>query len=145
MDEKGFLEVIDALIAILIIFSVFLLFNNLITIPQADISKNSYEFKQASDVMEQLSSKINVSDKSFLGDISGILKENKDSKSSIHKVGGMVKKRLHILGIDKNYYFSESNHLDNVEIASNGDFKHAQNYTVASRSFGDYCYTLYLF
>ena len=81
-DNKGFFEIFDGLIAVILIFTVFLLFNLVITVPSDSVSTTAYEFKQSQDIMEQLASKTNITDSSFLDEITNILKDGKDSKNS---------------------------------------------------------------
>jgi hypothetical protein len=42
----------------------------------------------------------------------------------------------------KNYRFTENDVLDGEVLASSGDYKKADNVDVASRTYGDYSYSL---
>ena len=91
--------------------------------------------------MELLSGKVDFTDQTFLGEISNILKENKNSKQSIREVSKISKDKLDSYNLD-NYQFSENNVLKGEVLASSGDYKKAQNVSVATRNYGDYSFTL---
>lgn len=142
-DNKGFFEIIDGFIAIVLIFTVFLLFNLVITVPDNSVSATTYEFKQSQDVMEQLASKTNISDYSFLDEITDVLKDGRNSKNSVRKVSLLCEKKFKNLGLTTGYYFTEMNHLNGNKIIASGNIKQANNITVATRHCGNYCYVLY--
>lgn len=141
-DNKGFFEIFDGLIAVILIFTGFLLFNLVITVPSDSVSTTAYEFKQSQDIMEQLASKTNITDFSFLDEITNILKDGKDSKNSIRKVSALCEKKFKNLGLTTDYYFTEMNHLNGDKIIASGNIKTADNITTAMRHCGDYCYVL---
>ena len=85
--------------------------------------------------------KINFNDNTFLGEISNILKEGKNSKQSIREVSEISKDKLDSYKL-KNYMLTENNVLKGEVLASKGDYKKADNVDVATRSCGDYSYTL---
>lgn len=142
-DKRGFLEIFDGLMAIVLLFTVFLLFNLVVTIPDSSVSTTTYESKQSQDIMEQLSSKTNITDSSFLDDITEVLKDGGNSKNSIRKVSALCEKKFKSLGLTEGYYFTETNHLNGDKIIANGNIKTASNITTATRHCGDYCYVLY--
>lgn len=141
LDEKGSLYIIEAILAIVLLLAVFLIVNTVISIPSPDYSYQTNDFKTSHDIMQTLGGKVDFSDRTFLGEISGILKDGKNSKESIRKVSNISKNKFDNLKI-KNYRFSESNILDDEVLASSGDFSRATNVSVATRTYGDYYYTL---
>lgn len=143
-DSKGFFEIFDGLMAIVLLFTIFLIFNFVLTVPDSSVSSISHEFKESQDVMEQLATKTNIDEDSFLDEITAILKEGKNSKRSVREVSALCKNKFKILGLDRNYYFTETSHLNGDEIISDGNIDSANNITPACRYCGDYCYVLYV-
>ena len=82
LDNKGSFYIIDAILAIFLLLMVFLVVNAAITMPPADYSYESKDIRTAQDTMELLSGKIDFQDQTFLGKISNILEEGKNSKES---------------------------------------------------------------
>ncbi len=143
LDEKGNLYIIDAVLAVILLLIVFLALNTAISIPSPDYSYQTKDIKTAQDIMEILSGKVNVTDRTFLGDISAILSENKNSKEAIRQVSEMSKDKLDLYNL-KNYRFCENNVLGGEVLASSGDYSKASSISQASRAYGDYYYTLYV-
>ena len=141
LDEKGNLFIIEAILAITILLMVVFVVNTVISIPSPDYSYETHDLKSAQDIMEILGGKINFTDRTFLGDISGILKSNKNSKESVEEVSELSKKKFSALNIE-NYRFSETNVLDDKVLASSGDYSNADDVSVAIRTYGGYSYTL---
>ena len=143
-NEKGFISIIDGILAITLLLIVFSLFNFIISSQTLDYSHNFNEFKDSQDVMEILSNKINFEDKSILEKAEFILKSNNNSKSSIKEVSLLVNESFHILIPNSNYLFTENNYLKGEEISYNGDFTMAENVSVAIRQVGNYSFVLYI-
>ena len=143
LDEKGNFYIIDAVLAVILLLIVFLALNTAISIPSPDYSYQTKDIRTAQDIMEILSGKVNVTDRTFIGDISGVLSENKNSKEAIREVSKMCKNKLDSYNLE-NYRFCENNVLDGEVLASSGDYSKAGDVSVASRSYGDYYYTLYV-
>lgn len=141
LDEKGNFFIIDAVLAVILLLAVFMVFNSAISIPDSSYSHEIKESKNAQDIMEILSGKIYHSDRTFIADISEILKENKNSKKSIREVSGLCEDKFESLKI-KNYRFSETNVLKDKVLASSGDYSNAKDVSSATRSYGDYYFTL---
>lgn len=141
LDNKGSFYIMDAILAIFLLLIVFLVVNAAISIPTADYSYESKDIRTAQDVMELLSGKIDFSDQTFLGKISNILEEGKNSKKSIREVSEISKSKLDSYNI-KNYRFSENNVLKGKVLASRGNYEKAGNVNVATRTYGEYSYTL---
>ena len=93
--------------------------------------------------MEILSGKVDFEDRTFLGDITKILIENKNSKESIRQVCEISKNKFKSLNLT-NYRFCETNILDNKVLSSDGDYSNAGNVSVAIRDYGNYSYILFV-
>lgn len=142
-DQSGNLYLADAIIAISILFISMIMLNSLISLPNSTYSDISHNSKTSQDIMEILSGKVYFSDKTFLNEISGILKENANSKESIKEVSQICDDKFKEFKLE-NYRFVESNQLNGEVLASSGDFNGANNVSTATRNFGEYSYTLYL-
>lgn len=143
LDEKGNFYIIDAVLAVILLLIVFLALNTAISIPSPDYSYETKDIRTAQDIMEILSGKVNVTDRTFIGDISSVLSEKKDSKEAILEVSKMSEDKLDSYNLE-NYRFCENNVLDGQVLASSGDYSKAGSVSVASRTYGDYYYTLYV-
>lgn len=143
LDNKGSLYIMDAVLAIFLLLIVFLVVNTAISMPSADYTYESKDIRTAQDVMELMSGKIDFNDRSFLGKISAILEDGKNSKESIRIVSQISKDKLDYYDL-KNYCLKENNVLKGKVLASSGDLNKANNVKVATRTYGDYSYTLYV-
>ncbi len=141
LDNKGSFYIFDAIIAVVLILLVFLVVNATISLPTSDYSYESKDIRTAQDVMELLSGKVDFDDRTFLEEISAILEDGENSKESIGEVSEISKRKLDSYDL-KNYRFTENDVLDGEVLASSGDYKKADNVDVASRTFGDYSYSL---
>lgn len=140
-DEKGYFYIIDAFLAIVILLIAILMVNSIISAPNPSYSSDSHDFKSAQDTMELLSAKVNFTDRVFIEDISNILNENHNSKHSIREVSKLCHEKFEKLGL-KNYQFRENNVLGGKVLASSGAL--GEDVSIASRSYGEYSYTLYI-
>ena len=141
LDEKGYFYIIDAILAVMLLLTVFLIVNTAISIPNPDYSYDSKDIRTAQDTMELLSGKVNFTDRTFLGEISGILNSNDNSKESIREVSKLCRDKLDSYNL-KNYKFTENSVLKGKVLASSGDYSKARDVSVATRNYGDYSYTL---
>jgi hypothetical protein len=141
LDNKGSFYIMDAILAIFLLLTVFLIVNSAISMQTADYSYESRDIRNAQDIMELLSGKIDFTDQTFLGKISDILEEDGNSKESIREVSSICKDKLNSYNL-KNYEFSENNVLNNKVLASSGDYNKADSVDVATRNYGEYSYTL---
>ncbi|SEK24261.1 hypothetical protein SAMN05216439_0656 [Methanobrevibacter gottschalkii] len=141
LDEKGYFYIIDAILAVILVSIVFLVVNTAISIPSPDYSYDSREFRTAQDVMEILSGKVNFTDRTFIGEISKILKDNKNSKESINLVSKICKNKFKSLNLT-NYRFTENKILKEKILDSSGDYSKSNIVSVATRNYDDYSYTL---
>ena len=142
-DEKGSFYLIEAILSITILLMAILVVNTVISIPSPDYSYEGHDLKSAPDVMEILSKKINFTDQTFLGEISTVLKENKNSKKAIRDVSNISQDKYDSFNL-KNYKFCENNKLKGKVLASKGNYNDAKEVSVATRTYGDYSYTLYV-
>lgn len=141
-DNSGSLYIFDAILAVILLLAVILAINSaVISIPPVHYSESVHDFKIAQDVMETLSGKVNSSDRTFLADISIILAENNNSKESVREVSDISKNKFDKLKLT-NYRFAENSVLEGKVLASCGDYNSADNISQASRTYGDYLYTL---
>ena len=140
-DNRGSFYIFDAILAVFLILLAFLVVNSVISIPTEDYSYESKEIRTAQDVMELLSGKVDFDDRTFLEEISSILEDGENSKESIGEASEISKRKLDSYNI-KNYRFTENDVLDGEVLASSGDYKKADNVDVASRTYGDYSYSL---
>ena len=140
-DNRGSFYIFDAILAAFLILLVFLVVNSAISLPTVDYSYESKEIRTAQDIMELLSGKVDFDDKTFLEEISSILEDGENSKESIGEASEISKRKLDSYNI-KNYRFTENDILDGEVLASSGDYKKADNVDVASRTYGDYSYSL---
>ena len=140
-DEKGYFYIIDAFLAIVILLIAISMVNTVISNSNPTYSDDSKDFNLAQDTMEILSRKINLTDRIFIEDISKILEENHNSKRSVKEVSKLCSEKFKKLGI-KNYQFRENNVLGGKVLASSGTI--GEDVSIASRSYGDYSYTLYV-
>ena len=70
LDDKGNLFIIDAVLVVGLLLFAFIVFNQAIFTQDSHYSSEIKDSKNAQDIMESLSGKINFTDKTFLGDIS---------------------------------------------------------------------------
>jgi len=141
LDNKGSFYIIDAILAVILLLIVFLVINATITMPTHDYSYETRDIKKAQDIMELLSGKVDFEDESFISEISAILSEGENSKESIREVSRISKSKLDSYDLE-NYRLVETNVLNNVVLASRGDWDNAENISVATRTYGEYSFTL---
>lgn len=142
-DEKGNLYIIEAILAIAILFVAIFVVNTVISLPSADYSYQSHDLRSAQDIMEALSGKVDFTDQTFLGEISAILKEKKNSKKSVQEVSDICQNRFDGFKLG-NYKFTENSKLKGKVLASKGNYDKAKEVSVATRTYGEYSYTLYV-
>ena len=143
LDNKGSFYIIDGILAILLLLVALLIVNSVFVYPNQEYSYETNDIRNAQDIMELLSGKIDFNDRTFIGDISEILKDGENSKESVVKVSKISKNKLDSYNL-KNYKFCENNILKGEVLASSGNYNNAQNVSVAIRTYGDYSYSLYL-
>ncbi|MBR6927638.1 MAG: hypothetical protein IKH62_01255 [Methanobrevibacter sp.] len=141
LDNKGSFYLIDAILAVVLLLIVFLAINTTVTMPTHEYSYETRDIRTAQDVMELLSGRIDFQDKSFISKISGILKEGENSKESVREVSKISRDRLDSYDLE-NYRLAESNVLNDEVLALKGNYDDAENVSVATRTYGDYSFTL---
>ena len=140
-DNKGSLYIIEAILAITILLMALFVVNTIMSVPSPDYSYESHDLVSAQDTMEILSGKINLDDRTFLEEISDILKENRNSKKSVSEVSDICQSKLDSFNLT-NYKFCENNVLKGKVLAYRGNDNNANEISVATRTYGDYSYTL---
>ena len=140
MDDKGFLSIIDATIAIVLVITVLLIFSSLLSVSLETYSASSRDSKNSQDIMNSIDTKINYTDTSFLEEITRILEENDNSEKSVKTVSKMIESKIHL----NKFVFKETKQLNKV-LFSTGDYTSSDNFTVASRDCGNYSYTLIVY
>lgn len=140
-DNKGSFYIFDAMLAVFLLLVVLLVVNSAISIPTPDYSYESKDIRTAQDIMELLSGKMDFDDRTFLEEISSILEDGGNSKQSIAEVSEISKNKLDSYGL-KNYRFTENDILDGEVLVSSGDNGKSDSVDVATRTYGDYSYTL---
>lgn len=143
VDDKGFLSLIDGLLAIFIIFIAVIAFNIVVDMEIPSLSQDSKDFKTSQDVIELMSMDVDGKDYSILEKISYTLSKSNNNKASQREVGEILDSYF-ATHLDLNYAFVENNQLNGKELSSNGDKFEAENLTVATRNYGNYSYTLYV-
>ncbi len=143
LDEKGSFYLIESILAIAILLMAVFVINTIISIPSPEYSYDSLDIKTSQDIMEILSRKVNFTDKSFIGSISDTLKENRNSKKSVREVSEICQDKFDTFNL-RNYRFCENNVLDGKVLASSGDYSKAGSVSQATRTYGDYSYSLYV-
>ena len=83
IDESGNLYIVDAIVALSIIFVVMLMVNTLISLPNPTYSDISHNSKDAQNIMEILSGKIDFEDEKWY-DVNDIQKDIIKDRSSIY-------------------------------------------------------------
>ena len=89
-DDKGFVSLIDALFAVLILFMVLMAFNMLIDMDIPSLSQENNDFKIGQDIMEIMSSKVDGRDYAILEKLSHVLSANNSSVASQRKVKSLL-------------------------------------------------------
>lgn len=140
-DQSGNLYVADAILALGILFVAMLMLNSLVSIPNPTYSGVSHDSKTSQDIMEILGGKVDFEDRTFLGEITAILRENRNSQDSIRRVSSICEEKFSEFHLT-NYRFVESNHLDSTVLVAGGEYSKAENVSTATRNFDGYSYTL---
>lgn len=142
-DEKGFLSLFDSLLAVFLLFMVFISFNLIMEIEIPSLSQENNDFKTSQDLMELLSSKATNRDHSTLERISFILDYNNNSLASQREAGEILDEFFSVYLKNGSYSFRETNQLGGKVLSKRGDVMGADKVTVAVRNYGNYSYKLY--
>ena len=143
-DERGFLSLFDSLLAVFLLFIVFIAFNMVMEIEVPSLSEENSDFKTSQDLMDILSSKATDRDHSTLETISYILDYNNNSLSSQREVTGILDEFFSIYMLRGNYSFAETSQLGGKVLSSRGNGMGGDEVTVAIRHYGNYSYKLYV-
>lgn len=143
-DERGFLSLFDSLLALFLVFVVFIAFNMVMEIEVPSLSEENKDFKTSQDLMEILSSKATDRDYSTLEIISYTLDYNNNSLASQREVTGILDEFFSIYMPRGNYSFAETSQLGGKVLSSRGNVMDGDEVTVAIRHYGNYSYKLYV-
>lgn len=144
MDEKGFIFTFDAALALIPIFILLLAVN---TIDSGNFALSSEQMRlshQAQDCMDLMAQYQGSSGVTVINEIVSNLAANDNNdigvKAAAEVAGGFLDKNLP----GKHYKLVELKQLNGATIASNGQIEDAKNVAVASRSYGNYNFLLYV-
>ena len=143
-DERGFLSLFDSLLALFLVFVVFIAFNMVMEIEVPSLSEENKDFKTSQDLMEILSSKATDRDYSTLEIISYTLDYNNNSLASQREVTGILDEFFSIYLSSGSYSFAETSQLGGKVLSSRGNVMGGDEVTVAIRHHGNYSYKLYV-
>lgn len=143
-DERGFLSLFDSLLALFLVFVVFIAFNMVMEIEVPSLSEENKDFKTSQDLMEILSSKATDRDYSTLEIISYTLDYNNNSLASQREVTGILDEFFSIYLSSGSYSFVETSQLGGKVLSSRGNVMDGDEVTVAIRYYGNYSYKLYV-
>lgn len=143
-NERGYVAVFEALMVIFLVLTCVLFLNSVVVTSNPSLSQKADNFNKAQDIMEALSGKVNFTDETFLSEISNILSDRWDKNKAIKEVSKLTKSKFEELGLKDNYKFVEVNELNGATLLSSGNYDSAENISIASRNYGDYCYRLYV-
>jgi len=144
MDEKGFLSLVDGILAIFMIIIALMIFNTIINIDISQYSKENDDFLLSQDVMETMSLKIDENTYSTLETIQYKLESNNNSIQSIKEVAIISGEFLNKTIPNKSYSLVENKQLNGTIIVSNDNVNLAKNISTATRNIGNYSFTLYI-
>ncbi len=134
----------DSLLAVFLLFMVFIAFNMAMEIEVPSLSEENSDFKTSQDLMEILSSKATDRDHSTLEIISYTLDYNNNSLSSQREVTRILDEFFSIYFTRGNYSFAETSQLGGKVLSSRGNVMDGDEVTVAIRHHGNYSYKLYV-
>lgn len=143
-NERGYIAIFEALIAIFLILTCTLFLNSLILGPNTSLSHKSDDFTNAQDIMQSLAGDVNFTDDSTLSKLSSILDGRWDKNKAIGEAEEFIEPKFKEFGLTENYKFVELNEYDGATIAGEGDFRSAENISQASRFYGKFCFRLYV-
>ena len=146
-DKKGFLSLLDGILAISIVLIALLAFNVLLNFHAPSPYDDFIDSKVANDVMELMALKIDENSYSTLDSIVMVLKANDnnlnyETKENIANIAGNF---LNKTISHKNYMLVENNVLDGEIIVSKGDILAASNISTSTRNLGEYSFVLSVF
>ena len=143
-NERGYVAVFEALMVIFLVLTCVLFLNSVVVTSNPSLSQKADNFNKAQDIMEALSGKVNFTDETFLSEISNILSDRWDKNKAIEEVSELTKSKFEELGLKDNYKFVEVNEFNGATLLDSGNYDSAENISIASRNYGDYCYRLYV-
>lgn len=143
-DNNGFLSVLDGILAIFIVFIALFSFSMIADLQIPSYSYESYDFKSSNDVLELMTIKSDENSYSILENIVFTIENSDNPIERDRKIATIASKYLNETTSNYNYLFVENNIL-NTTISSKGDISTVSDINSATRTFGDYSFTLFLF
>ena len=146
-DKKGFLSLLDGILAISIILIALLAFNVVLNFHAPSPYDNFIDSKVANDAMELMTLKIDENAHSTLDSIVIILKSNDNNLNYETKenIANIASEFLNKTIPDKGYLLVENNVLGGEVVVSKGDIIVASNVSTSTRNLGEYSFTLSIF
>ena len=146
-DNKGFLSLLDGILAILILFMGLLIFNSVLNFYSPTPYDDYVDSKIANDVMELMTLKIDENSYSTLESVVIILKANDNNLNyeTKNNIANILGNFLNKMIPDKNYLLVENNVLDGEVLVEKGDIQTASNISTTNRNLGEYSFTLSIF
>jgi hypothetical protein len=142
-NNKGFLSLFEILTGFLIIILALISFNIGVNMYIPTNSEEIVDYNEAQDIMELMSSKIDINQQSFLEKIKQKLESDSYFEDSLDEISFMSGTFLNET-TDKNYLLLENNQLNGTVLAVNGDFNSAENIASSIRNIGNYSFSLYI-
>ena len=146
-DKKGFLSLLDGILAISIVLVALLIFNVVLNFHAPSPYDDFTDSKVANDAMELMTLTIDENSYSTLDSIILTLKANDnnldyDTRQNIATIAGtFLNKTLP----NNNYLLVENNVLDGEVIVSKGDILAGSNISTTTRNLGEYSFSLSVF
>lgn len=145
MDDKGFIVTLDALLSLIVVFILLATVTNI----SADKSSTSMQdltmAKNVHDTMELMANYKDIStNKTVIELMVEELEKSSNQNSGVDNAGQIAGYFLNKTLTGNNYNLIEINKLNGTTIASNADVNQASNVSVASKSFGEYTFKLYI-
>ncbi|MBZ9571088.1 hypothetical protein KQY27_05995 [Methanobrevibacter sp. TMH8] len=146
-DNKGFLSLLDGILAILILFMGLLIFNSVLNFYSPTPQDDHVDSKIANDVMELMILNIDENSYSTLEYVVIILKANDNNLNyeTKNNIANILGNFLNKMIPDKNYLLVENNVLDGEVLVEKGDIQTASNISTTNRNLGEYSFTLSIF
>jgi hypothetical protein len=145
MDQKGLLASSDAILGLIVVMIILGTINSMVNVHFPNPSQELGLSHDAQDAMGLMVSENgqNVSDP-ILCKVAQTLEENNNTHESVAMAGIIAGQFLNItLGTVK-YNLTETKQLKGATIACNGDMSMAKNVDSATRTWGNYSFSLYV-
>lgn len=144
-DNKGVFSVFDGILAISLVFILLLSFSAIVNIDNYSLSYEIADFKSSNDVLQLMNTKFDENSYSILENIVFTIENTDNSYESRKKIAIICEEFLNNTIPNNGYLFVENNNLNDPIITSKGDISSASNISSATRTVGNYSFTLYIF